>query len=81
MNLIGFLSFSYERGGELSFSVNCFEESWPFVSRFSIFFVFLSSIPLFLVDFSSARNKKPRQLSAMDLLALASMKNAAKCDT
>jgi hypothetical protein len=31
--------------------------------------------------FIICNTKKERQLSAMDLLALASMKNAAKCDT
>jgi hypothetical protein len=32
-------------------------------------------------DKREVKIKQPRQLSAMDLLALASMKNAAKCDT
>jgi hypothetical protein len=35
------------------------------------------SVLIFII----CNTKKGRQLSAMDLLALASMKNAAKCDT
>ena len=50
--------------------------------RENAFFDYLVFISLFFdLCVTSQIKKKPRQLSAMDLLALASMKNAAKCDT